>query len=146
MYRIPIVTTQLVRERTIPSEFKRLTDAESAARLFHAYLGSPDREHFLVMLLNTKHDVIGISTVSIGTLDASIVHPREVFKPAFLASAQAIIVAHNHPSGDLSPSPEDLAVTRRLNDAAKLLGIDLLDHLILGMDPDFTSLRGEGYL
>ena len=89
------------------------------------------REHFLVLLLNARHEVISRETVSIGSLNASIVHPREVFKPAIMQSAASIVVCHNHPSGDAEPSEEDLAITKRLVQAGELLGIQVLDHVII---------------
>jgi DNA repair protein RadC len=103
-------------------------------------LENEDREHFTVVLLDARNRVVGVNTVSIGTLTASLVHPREVFKPAILANAAAIIVAHNHPSGDPEPSNEDVAITQRLGEAGALLGIRLLDHLVLGADGAFVSL------
>lgn len=99
-----------------------------------------DREHFRVILLNTKNQVLSVETVSIGSLNSSLVHPREVFKQAILRSAAAVILVHNHPSGDPSPSKEDIEITRRLEDAGRLIGIEVLDHIIIG-DHIFTSLK-----
>lgn len=98
------------------------------------------REHFLVALLDARNGVVGIETVSVGSLTASIVHPREVFRPAIVAAAAGIVIGHNHPSGDPEPSPEDLAVTRRLNQVAELVGIQLHDHVIF-TDRQFVSLK-----
>ena len=95
------------------------------------------------LLMNTKNQVLAIKTVSVGDLSSSIVHPREVFKDAVLASAASLIIAHNHPSGDPTPSAEDIAVTRRLMDAGEILGIELLDHIIIG-DGVFVSLKERG--
>jgi DNA repair protein RadC len=103
------------------------------------------REHFLAVLLDARNRIVGIETVSVGSLSASIVHPREVFKPAILASAAGILLAHNHPSGDPEPSPEDLAITRRLVDAGALLGIEVVDHLVVTMK-NFVSLKERGSL
>ena len=99
-----------------------------------------DREHFRVIYLNTKNYVIAIEKISIGSLSSSIVHPREVFKKAIEKSAAAIILAHNHPSGDPEPSKEDIKVTQRVAEAGKILGIDVLDHIIIG-DGKFKSLK-----
>jgi DNA repair protein RadC len=99
-----------------------------------------DREHFRVVILNTKNQVLAVETVSVGSLNSSLVHPREVFKPAVLKSAAAVILLHNHPSGDATPSGEDLEITRRLAEAGKLIGIEVLDHIIIG-DHVFTSLK-----
>ena len=90
-----------------------------------------DKENFVVFFLNTQNDIIGKEIVSIGTLNTSLVHPREVFRTAIIKNCAAIIVAHNHPSGSLEPSSEDLAVTTRLKESGKLLGIELLDHVIV---------------
>lgn len=103
------------------------------------------KEQFVTLYLDTKHCVIGDEVVSIGSLDASIVHPREIFKSAVKRSASAILCVHNHPSGDPSPSPEDIAVTRRLCEAGKLLGIDVLDHIVIG-DGRYISLQAQGYM
>ena len=89
------------------------------------------REHFHALYLDTRRQLIAAEPISIGTLDASLVHPREVFRPAIAHSASAVLVAHNHPSGDPEPSAEDLALTRRLDQAARLLGFSLLDHLVV---------------
>lgn len=98
------------------------------------------------MFLNTKNRIAGISTAHVGSLDASIVHPREVFTEALLHKAASIIVCHNHPSGDPTPSREDIAVTQTLREAGQLLGIDVLDHIILGDDDRYLSLKEGGYM
>ncbi len=101
------------------------------------------QERFLILLLDTKNNIIGKEEISRGTLNSSIVHPREVFKPAIKRSVSAIIVAHNHPSGDPTPSHEDIEVTKRLVEAGKILGIDVLDHVIIG-DMRYISLKEKG--
>lgn len=103
-----------------------------AATLIWDRLQDADREHLLVLLLDTKNRVIGINTVSIGILDSSLVHPREVYKPAIITNAAAIILAHNHPSGDPSPSCEDQQVTKRIKEAGDILGIEVPDHVAVG--------------
>lgn len=102
------------------------------------------QEHFVCLYLNTKNQVIGKETVFIGSLNSSIVHPREVYKEAIRRSSASLICLHNHPSGDPTPSREDIEVTRRLLDAGKIIGIDLLDHLIIG-DGRFYSLKEKGH-
>lgn len=104
-----------------------------------------DREHFRVILLNTKNRVLDVDTVSIGSLNASLVHPREVFKRAVQRSAAAIILVHNHPSGDPSPSQEDLQISQRLCEAGRIIGIEVLDHIIIG-DHVFTSFKEKGLI
>lgn len=103
------------------------------------------KEHFICLFLNTKNHIIGKETMSIGTLNASLVHPREVFRSAIRSSSASIICMHNHPSGDPTPSSEDIQITKRLYEAGALLGIELLDHLIIG-DGKFVSLKEQGYL
>lgn len=98
------------------------------------------KEHFVVLYLNAKNHLLKRETISIGTLSSTLVHPREVFVPAVEASAASIVLVHNHPSGDPEPSPEDQLLTRRLIEAGDLLGIDVLDHLILGKN-GYVSLR-----
>jgi DNA repair protein RadC len=113
-------------------------------RLVRGRIANLDRENFVVVLLNTKNEVIETPTVSIGTLGASLVHPREVFKPAIRASAASVILAHNHPSGKVEPSREDREVTRRLGQAAGVLGIEMLDHVIVG--DGYYSMKEHGML
>jgi len=104
-----------------------------------------DREAFFLLSLNTKNGVIAIRTISIGSLSANIVHPREVFKAAILDSASHIIVAHNHPSGDPTPSREDIELTKRLSEVSNLLSITLLDHVIIGEGRHY-SLKETGHI
>jgi DNA repair protein RadC len=103
------------------------------------------QEHFVCLYLNTKNQVLHKQTIFIGSLNASIVHPREVFKEAFRRSAASIICIHNHPSGDPTPSREDIEVTKRLVECGKIIGIDVLDHLIIG-EKKYVSLKEKGYL
>nr|WP_139189599.1 DNA repair protein RadC [Evansella caseinilytica] len=103
------------------------------------------QENFVCLYLNTKNHVIHKQTIFIGSLNSSIVHPREVFKEAFRYSAAAVICLHNHPSGDVTPSREDIEVTKRLAQCGSMLGIDMLDHIIIG-DHRYCSLKEKGYL
>lgn len=103
------------------------------------------KEHFVVLHLDTKHRVLGEEVVSVGSLNASIVHPREIFKTALKRSSAAVVCAHNHPSGDPTPSPEDVEVTKRLVEAGRILGIELLDHVVIGRDR-FVSMREHGLM
>jgi DNA repair protein RadC len=118
---------------------------EDVFQHFHVRLRDAPQEHFIVLLLDGRHRVLGEETVSIGTLTASLVHPREVFRPAIRSSAAALILVHNHPSGDPQPSPEDRAVTERLSSAGELLGVPVLDHVIVA-ERGFHSLRDDGSL
>jgi DNA repair protein RadC len=112
--------------------------------LLRGRIASLDRENFVAVLLNTKNEVIGFPTISVGTLSASLVHPREVFKPAIRASAASVVLAHNHPSGRVEPSSEDREVTERMAGAAKIIGIGVLDHVILG--DGYFSMKEHGLL
>jgi DNA repair protein RadC len=103
------------------------------------------KEHFVCLFLNMKNQVLGKETVFIGSLNASIVHPREIFRSAVKRSAASIICLHNHPSGDPTPSPEDIQVTKRLSEAGELMGIEVLDHVIIG-DQVYISLKEKGLL
>jgi len=105
----------------------------------------PDKECMVAFLLDGRNRVKHVSLISIGTLTSSLVHPREVFRPAILAAASQIILAHQHPTNELDPSPEDISITRRLREAGQLLGITILDHLIFGPDNDsYFSFAEEG--
>ena len=142
---LPVYRVKLVRERTARFEdLEVMNDASDAARVARAYLGDEDREHFLVMMVSCQNALIGLHTVSIGTINQALVGPREVFRAAILANAASIIVAHNHPSGDPEPSPEDQVVTDRLRKVGELLEIPLLDHIIVGPYDRFVSLRRLG--
>ena len=121
-------------------ERPQIVTAIDAARVLVPQYGSKTVEHFGVMLLDTKHHVLKTVLISVGTLDASIVHPREVFREATIAGAYAIILFHNHPSGDPVPSKDDVVLTRRLIEAGDLMGITVMDHLII-VERGFRSLR-----
>lgn len=122
-----------------------LTGPEDVADMFMREMAALDREHFRAVLLNTKNRILGVRTISIGSLNASIVHAREVFKAAVAESAQAIVLVHNHPSGLPEPSTEDIVVTERLAEAGRILGIEILDHIVLGSQ-GFVSLKEMGHL
>lgn len=114
--------------------------APRAWKLLRPVLEHRPTEEFWVLLLDSKHRILGLAQVSVGSLSASLVHPREVFGPAVRMGAASVLCAHNHPSGDPEPSAEDLEVTRRLLESGRLLGIPLLDHIVLG-DGSYLSLR-----
>jgi DNA repair protein RadC len=132
---IPIYRVSLVREGKVQGTYGKITSAATASTLLQTYLADVDREHFVILMLDRKNQVIGIHTVSVGSLSASIVHPREVFKAAILSNCAALILAHNHPSGDPHPSQEDRVLTARLVEAGKLVGISVLDHIIIRVVP-----------
>ena len=130
----------LVREKT-DGEIIRINNEEDAYELVKKELVSSDREIILSIMLTVKNDLIGVETVSIGSVTASTTTPRDVFKSAILANAVSIILCHNHPSGDLTPSGEDIRITKQLIEAGELLGINVLDHLIVS-HKGFNSLIG----
>ena len=123
----------------------RIGSPEDVFRHFHARLRDAPVEQFHVVLLDARHRVMRSVLSSQGTLTASLVHPREVFRPALREGAAAVVLVHNHPSGDPAPSPEDRELTRRLEGAGRLVGIPVLDHVIIA-DRGYASLREEGLL
>ena len=142
-YTIPVYKLQLVQEGTV----KTMPVTGPAELAFHLKeIATADREHMVVIFLDTKNRPIGRQVVSIGTLNATLVHPREVFKAALIAGgsgANSVSLAHNHPSGDLTPSREDDDVTRKIARAGALLCIPLLDHIILAPDGSFYSYKSD---
>ena len=140
----------LVKDGDLPFEKCRLSSSQQAQpilkNLVHTY-GQSDREQFCIILLNTKNEITGLNIVSTGSVSSAPVCPREVLKPAILANASALILAHNHPSGDPRPSPEDLAVTEKLVQACHLVGIQVHEHLILSMfDDNYYSMADHGVI
>ncbi|MEG0471805.1 MAG: DNA repair protein RadC [Solibacillus sp.] len=117
---------------------------EDAASYLMQDMTSLQQEHFVCLFLNVKNQVLHKQTIFVGSLNASIVHPREIFREAVKRSAAAIICSHNHPSGVPTPSPEDIDVTNRLYEAGQIIGVDLLDHVIIG-DHQFISMKEKGY-
>jgi DNA repair protein RadC len=144
MYEIQQIK-QVIKE-VEGSEKHMVRSPIDAAIVAAEIIGDEDREVFLVMCLNTKNRIVAVHRCHVGSLAASIVHPREVFKSAILNNAMSIIVSHQHPSGDTTPSREDIEVTRRLIEAGKVLGIEVLDHLIVNAHAEYTSLKEKGYL
>lgn len=138
-HRAAVVRVQAVRERTLTYE-ATISGPSAMATAVRALIGEHDREAFVVVHLNAKHKIVSLEVVAVGTLSATLVHPREVFKGALLANAAAIGLAHNHPSGDPTPSPEDLALTAQLLAAGEVVGVRVLDHIVLG-DDRHVSLR-----
>ena len=127
------------------AKIQMITGPEDVARYAMPHYRFEQKEHFAVLLLNTKNHVISMPEVSVGSLSASVVHPREVFRAAIDHAAAAMILLHNHPSGDPTPSREDIAVTERLVKAGKIMDIPVLDHVVLGRDR-FISLKEKGLL
>lgn len=138
---------ELARRISRPSDAQPpvIDSPEAAAALLRPRLLDKKKEHFLALLLDNRRRLIRISPVAIGSLSATLVHPRELFKDAIAASAAAILVAHNHPSGDPEPSAHDVEITARLVEAGRLLGIEVVDHLIIGTG-GMVSLRSAGVI
>jgi len=130
---------------TDPSARPVVNSPQDVAHLVMEEMRYLDREHFRIMSLTTKNHVLGISLISVGSLNSSLVHPRECFKEAIRRNSNAIILLHNHPSGDPTPSQEDVEVTRRLAEGGRILGIEVLDHVIIG-DNRYISLKERGIL
>ena len=120
-----------------------IKEPQSVVKAIRASIQDKAKEHFKLILLNPRNKIIGISTISIGTLNASLVHPREVFKDAIKHSAASVVLAHNHPSGDPEPSEDDLTITKRLMEAGKILGIEVIDHIIIAKN-GFLSFKERG--
>ena len=133
----------VVREPQLPFPKPAISCPGDVHGLLQRQLAFQDREIFAIVILDVRHQVLGVNTVSIGSLNASIVHPRECFKPAILMGASSIILAHCHPSGDPSPSKDDIDLTKRLHQAGEILGIEVLDHIIIA-DNQFLSLKEKG--
>lgn len=138
---------ELAKRQDLEPELKEfnIKNAESVIKAIRASIKDKAKEHFKLILLNTRNKIISISTISIGTLNANLVHPREVFKEAISHNAASVILVHNHPSGDPEPSEDDLEITKRLEKAGKILGIEVLDHIIIVKD-GFFSFKEKGLI
>jgi len=135
---VSIIKIKMVKEGSIPYGKEQIINSHVAAKIARSFLGDTDREHFLVLILDQKNRVNGINLVATGSLCSVNIHPREIFKPAILGNAARIAVIHNHVSGDIQPSQEDVKMTERLRKAGKILGIQVLDHIILGDGNQFS--------
>ena len=136
------VKVQLIKDSPCGNDVILKTPEEVAKLTGH--LRNKDREHLLCLHLSTRNTVLGIETVSIGSLNANIVHPREVFKGAILNNAASVILVHNHPSGSSEASEEDIEITKRIVEAGKIIGIDVIDHVIVG--DKYVSMKEEGLM
>jgi DNA repair protein RadC len=139
---------ELGRRAVLPAPAGRpmVTRPEDVVRICGPQLRGQDREHFWALALNTKNQLLRTIEVSVGSLNASIVHPRELFKEAVKVSAASVVVVHNHPSGDPTPSGADIQLTRRLVKAGDVLGIEVLDHVVVGDGGGHASLRDLGLM
>lgn len=123
----------------------KISSPEDVYRRIYPMLREQKKEFFILLCLDTKNQIIRQETISIGSLNANVVHPREVFRIALLESAAHIIVAHNHPSGDPTPSSEDIEITKKLVETGKMMGIDVLDHVIIG-DGRHFAMKEAGHI
>ena len=148
MSLVPVVRVKLVKEGNVRTSEKRYSSPEQVTEMARTFFDDTDREIFAAFYLNGKNQIAGVNEISVGSLNQSIVHPREVFKGAILANAAAVILVHNHPTGDPTPSNEDKEITRRLRDAGDILGIRVLDHVIVGEEEtnQFYSFTQHGLL
>ncbi|MCC0663417.1 JAB domain-containing protein [Clostridioides sp. ZZV15-6597] len=138
MEKVEIVKVKLVKEKDLFVNNIHIKEPKDSYKVISNFLDNPDREHFIILGLSTNNKICVISTISIGTLNSSLVHPREVFKIAILSNCSKIIISHNHPSGDCTPSPDDEIITNRLIHAGDLLGIHILDHIIVSNKSYFS--------
>ncbi|BBO74553.1 DNA repair protein RadC [Desulfosarcina widdelii] len=147
---ISVYRVSLVKDESVSFGNVRLANSQEAQALIQNLIltkGQPDREQFVVTLLNSKNEIIGLNIVSVGGLSSAPVHPREVLKPAILANAAAMVLAHNHPSNDLEPSPDDINVTKKIIRAAEIVGIQVHEHLIISMEDDrYYSFADQGII
>jgi DNA repair protein RadC len=142
----PVYKVLLVQDSSVAVANKCVRSPEDAAKIVTDYLRGADREHFVGLYLNSANSLITVYTISVGTLNSSLVHPREVFKIALMVNAAAVIVAHNHPSGNLEPSHEDISITKQLVEAGKILGVPLHDHIIVSEGNGYTSFAERGLM
>ena len=144
IYAVPRYTIGLVRETQANEAYPIVMSPGDVATIVAPLMQDRPTEALIACYLDTKNRVIALHVVSTGTLDSSLVHPRSVYQPALLHNAAGVIVAHNHPSGDPTPSVEDKRVTQRLYESGQLLGVDLLDHVVIGYNNRWTSLKQIG--
>ena len=148
--RLSVLGLRVVKERSGNYDFedKKISSPDKARDILEEVfeLSELAEEVFIIMCLDTKNKVTGLFKVSQGSLNSSIVHPREVFKRALMQNSNSIVLAHNHPSGDVTPSEEDISVTRRLQEAGDILGIKVLDHLIIGAGGRYKSFKEDGII
>jgi DNA repair protein RadC len=140
-------TFELGRRQELEPELKDydIKNPQSVVKAIRSSIKDKAKEHFKLILLDNRNKIIGISTISIGTLNASLVHPREIFKEAIIHNSASVVLAHNHPSGDPEPSEEDIKITERLVESGKILGIEVIDHIIIGKT-NFASFKERGLL
>ncbi len=143
-----MITIKSIEVREIEYTYDKrpkISGMDDVIKAVKPMITDPNKEFFIALYLNTKNGILKQEVISIGSLNANIVHPREIFKTACMVSASSIIVAHNHPSGDPSPSREDIELTKKLVESGKMIGIEILDHVIIGYDKNY-GFRESGVL
>lgn len=144
MKNLNLITLKVCKEKSIPYSNIQINHPTKAIHIIKEFISYADREIFRVLMLNNVKEVNAIEIVSIGTLNTTIVSPREIFKGAILSNADSIIIFHTHPSGNVQPSQADIDVTTMINEVALIIGINLIDHIIVG-DDKYYSFATEGY-
>lgn len=146
--QVDIVSVYMVKERSVMYQSQYITCSRDVVNMVneHLKMDKLDREGFVIIAVDAKCRPTHISIISTGSLTASIVHPREVFKVAIMSNAHSIIVVHNHPSGNAEPSSEDYQITKRLKEVGLIMGIPLIDHIVIGECGDYVSLKERGEL
>ena len=148
-------TSSMVREvivqyKAMDTEKIQVTDPYNVSMFIQQTIGNDCRENFILLCIDNKNTIVGYSLISIGTVSEAVVHPREVFLPAIMTKASGVIVAHNHPSGIMEPSRQDIETTKRLVEAGKILGIPVVDHIIVGFNNTtmerYYSLKEHNYM
>ncbi len=141
--RINFVSVKLVRDKSFLYKNRTVSEPKEAYELVREILENEDREKLIACFLNTKNQPVAINVISVGSLNSSIIHPREIFKVAILSNSASFILFHNHPSGNPEPSSEDIMATSRIKECGKLMGIEMLDHIIIG-DETYCSMVEKG--
>jgi len=144
--RVNIVSLKMVRESSFLYGNRVINSPADAAEMVGPFIEDSPNEFVILVALDTKNRPNLLTTIGVGTLNCCLIHPREIYKLALLANAHSIIIFHNHPSSDTNPSVEDIEITRRLQEAGTLLGVELTDHIILGSGGKYTSLKEKGIL
>lgn len=143
--KIDLISLKVCREKSIKYSNRKITNAEQAYGIVKEFIGNTDREYFVVMNLNTKNEPCSIEICSIGLLNKTLVHPREIFKSAIITNADKIIIFHTHPSNSVEPSYEDIETTNILIKVSSIIKIPIIDHIIVG-ESEFFSFAENGYL
>jgi len=144
--RVNFVSFRLFEKCIVLYAARLIASPDDAAGFVRDFIEDADREKFIIICLNTRNEPTAVHTVAVGTLNSSQVHPREVFKVALLANSAGIILAHNHPSGDPTPSREDVEITKQLKECGDLLGVSVLDHIVVGGEGRYVSFLQKGLM